>query len=306
MYNEEQKKRYLDTLTEASKIKAETAFKRVGPFEQKTEIDCACFSAQEIVACFKQMNSSSINTIRNIKSALSVYADWCKDQNLLPDGINHYREISHQNLFGFMSAEKVSKSYLSEHEVETLANSLDNAFEVVAVRMAYEGFLYANYEAAYMVSSSDIEGKVLAVGSRSQIASEALRDAIVEAEAADVYIMHTESGSIRDITFQNGGGPVFKQLYNTARTYVTMEQRRHYFERMFRRIRDHIADPFITIKKLNDSGRINAIRNFMAEEAATDAKAVFMKHKKELDLRYGEITEVGRYFSVHGDAFMAD
>jgi hypothetical protein len=115
-----------------------------------------------------------------------------------------------------------------------------------------------------------------------------------------------ENGDVKEVRFQDGGGPIFKQLYNNVRAYDTMDLRRHYFERLFRRIRDRAGEDFITIKKLNESGRINALKSFMATEGATDARKCFMAHKRELDLKYGTILEVGRFFAVHKDAFAAD
>ena len=127
-----------------------------------------------------------------------------------------------------------------------------------------------------------------------------------EAEAADRYYQCFENGDVKEVRFQDGGGPIFKQLYNNVRAYDTMDLRRHYFERLFRRIRDRAGEDFITIKKLNESGRINSLKSFMEAEGATDARKCFMAHKKELDLKYGTILEVGRFFAVHKDAFAAD
>ena len=306
MYNELQKLRYIDTLTESSTIKASAAFKSVAPYEAKLDLDCSQFTVQEILACFKQLNSPSINTLRNMRSTLSVYTDWCKEQNMLRDGINHYREIVQPNLVECMSSQKIEESYLSEDNIYQIVNDLENAFEKVAVLLAYEGFLFANYYDAYMLSSADIEGNMLTVGSQTGEASDRLRLYIEEAEAAEAYYQRMPDGNDREVRFQDGGGPVFKQLYNAVRDYTTVDQRRHYFERLFRRIRDYAGERFITIKKLNDSGRINAIKKYMKEEGATDARKVFMEHKAELDAKYGEILEVGRFFAVHGDAFVTD
>ncbi len=234
-----------------------------------------------------------------MKSILSVYADWAKEQNLLPDGINHYREIGQPNLLACMSNEKVDEGYLTEDEVTEIVRSLENAFEKVAVLMAYEGFLFANYGDAYMVGSADIEGTRLRVGDYEGEASDKLRLYIEEAEEAECYYQRMPDGEVREVKFKDCCGPVFKQIYNAIRSYDTLDQRRHYFERLFRRIRDYTGERFITIKKLNDSGRINAIRNFMEAEGATDARQVFIAHKAELDLKYGEIREVGRFFAVH-------
>ena len=234
-----------------------------------------------------------------MKSILSVYADWAKEQGQLPDGINHYREIGQPNLLACMSNEKVDEGYLTEDEVTEIVRSLENPFERVAVLMAYEGFLFANYGDAYMVGSADIEGDTLRVGPIKGKASPALLAYIEEAEAADIYYLRKWDGDVREIKFQDGGGPVFKQIYNAIRSYDTLDQRRHYFERLFRRIRDYTGERFITIRKLNESGRINAIRKLMEEEGSTDARRTFMAHKAELDARFGEIREVGRFFAVH-------
>ena len=316
MYNEQQKLRFFETITDNSKVKAEAAFKRVEPYEKKIDTDCACFSAQEILACFKQLNTPSINTLRNIRSALSVYADWCKNQNLLPDGINHYKEIGHPNMIDCLSIRKLEEGYLTEDEIFNLATSMENAFEKVAILLAYEGFLDGNYDAAYMVSGTDIDNGILYLGEKINTLSSLLESYIYEAEEASVYYRQQANGEVRELKFQDGGGPVFKQLYNAIRDYDTPELRQHFFERMFRRIRDYSGERFITIKKLNESGRINAIKSFMKAEGVLKgnetskqmvdkAKETYLRHKKELDLRYGEILEVGRYFNVHETVFAA-
>ena len=306
MYNEQQKKRFLDGVTDSSRIKAEAAFKRVESYEKKCEMDCACFTVQEILACFKQINSPSINTLRNMKSALSVYADWCKEQNLLPDGINHYREIDHQDLFSCLSNEKVNRSILTKEEVMDAVRQLENAFEKVAVLLAYEGFLFSNYDAAYMVSTDNIYGDYLKVGEIENEASPELLLYIEEAEEAELYYWRKPDGDIKEIEFLPGGGPVFKRLYNAKRIYDTMDLRRHYFERLFRRIREYTGINFLTVKSLNESGRINSLKSFMETEGATDARAAFMANKKELDLRYGTVSEVGRFLTLHKDTLATD
>lgn len=303
MYNKLQKQRYIASLTESSKNKIQAVFKRTAAYEEKLDLDCSNFTVQDILACFKQCNTSSINTLRNMKSALSVYTDWCREQNLLRDGINHYTEIGQPNLLACLCSTKVEKSYLSEDEVIFLVTQMENAFEKVAILLAYEGFLFANYDAAYMVSSDDIDGSFLKVGEQEHKASPYLLEYIEEAEAADCYYLRQMGGNVKEMPFKPGGGPVFKQLYNAVREYNTMELRRFYFERLFRRIREYTGESFITIKKLNDSGRINELKRIMDAENAIDARKCFMKHKAELDAKYGIILEVGRFFAVHGDAF---
>ena len=306
MYNEQQKKRFLDEITDSSRIKAEAAFKRVESYEKKCEMDCSGFTVQEILACFKQINSPSINTIRNMKSALSVYTDWCKEQNLLPDGINHYREVDHQDLFSCLSNEKVNRSILTKEEVMGAVRQLENAFEKVAVLLAYEGFLLSNYDAAYMVSSKDIYGDYLKVGEIENEASPELIEYIEEAEGTELYYWRKPDGEIREIPFLSGGGPVFKRLYNAKRIYDTMDLRRHYFERLFRRIRDYTCIDFLTVKSLNESGRINSLKSFMEAEGDTDVKTAFMANKEKLDLKYGTVSEVGRFLTLHKSTLAAD
>lgn len=317
MYNEQQKRRFLEDITESSRIKTEATFNRTGPYEEKLGIDCGSFTVQEILDCLKQINTPAINTLRNVKSGLSVYADWCKEQNLLPDGINHYREISQQNLLDCMSNEKIEEGYLSKAEVYNVASSLENPLESVAILLAYEGFLFANYDACYTLSTSDLDGNILTVGDKRAEASADLIEYMKEAEAADNYILRRPDEETREMKFRSNWPPIFKQLYNNVRPYDTMEQRRHFFERLFRRIRGYTGERFITIKKLNESGRINALKSFMAAEGVLTGKespeekirkirGVFMKHKKELDLKYGEILEVGRFFKQHESIFTAE
>ena len=301
MYNEQQKKRFLDGISELSGIKVRAVFKRIEAYEKENDLDCSCFSAQEALAFFKQYNTSAINTLRNAKSALSVYADWCKEQNLLPDGINHYTEISAGNLVDCLSDKKLEESYLSDRSVQRIVDQLENAFEKVAVLLAYEGVLFANYNDCYTISCSDIDGNHLTVGGEVHEISYKLRACMEEAEEADRYYLRQGDGNIKEMPFRSDWPPIFKQLYNAVREYDTMDLRRHYFERLFRRIREYTGERFITVKKLNDSGRINELKRLMEAEGATDARECFMKHKNELDAKYGTILEVGRFFAVHKD-----
>lgn len=100
MYNEEQKKRYIE-YKESRTVSADGIIRRlfdaIEPYEIKYGKDCCEFTEEEVLNFYKMLNTRSVDSIINHNSRLSLYVDWCLTQGLVKDGQNHYRTLKQQN-----------------------------------------------------------------------------------------------------------------------------------------------------------------------------------------------------------------
>jgi len=141
MFNQEQKERYIAE-RESEVILAENMlnrlFKSTEPMETSLDKDVSCFTTEEIRNYYKIRNIKSFNVIANLNSQLSNYTQWCLQQNLLADGINHYLEFTQDILNKCVNKTAMDSAMMSKEEVHNIVQQLKNPREQFAILLLYE------------------------------------------------------------------------------------------------------------------------------------------------------------------------
>ena len=148
MYNQELKERYRkekESYTTVSTYYFSSLFKRVEPFEEQLDKDASNFTAYEIINMYKTLAIMSLDTIVTMNSNLSMYTQWCIQQNLVNDYQNHYLEMTRDMLASFVNKLAMDKKVVSRKQVLDWCQQLPNPSDSFCLLGLFEGIRGGGY-----------------------------------------------------------------------------------------------------------------------------------------------------------------
>ena len=148
MYNQELKERYRkekESYTTVSTYYFSSLFKRTEPFEEQLDKDVSNFTAYEIINMYKTLAIMSLDTIVTMNSNLSMYTQWCIQQNLVNDYQNHYLEMTRDMLASFVNKLAMDKKVVSRKQVLDWCQQLPNPSDSFCLLGLFEGIRGGGY-----------------------------------------------------------------------------------------------------------------------------------------------------------------
>ena len=148
MYNQELKERYRkekESYTTVSTYYFSSLFKRVEPFEEQLDKDASNFTAYEIINMYKTLAIMSLDTIVTMNSNLSMYTQWCIQQNLVNDYQNHYLEMTRDMLASFVNKLAMDKKIVSRKQILDWCQQLPNPSDSFCLLGLFEGIRGGGY-----------------------------------------------------------------------------------------------------------------------------------------------------------------
>jgi hypothetical protein len=116
MYNETIKNRYIqekESTTNMPKGYLNRQFNKTEEFENRLNKDVSNFTVYEIEDLYKTLNITSVESLTVLNSHLSLYAQWCLQQNLILDCQNHFTEIVNSSLVNYINTFALKKSIIT-------------------------------------------------------------------------------------------------------------------------------------------------------------------------------------------------
>lgn len=123
MYNDIQKNRFLDTENRAVRTTVNRIFSLAEMLEILYDKDMYDFTEEQGVELLKTFRSTSIESLGVMHSIIIGYVDWAIRNNLVEDGINHFREITKEQRDQCIS-NKAKEKYLTFDELKNIINDL--------------------------------------------------------------------------------------------------------------------------------------------------------------------------------------
>ncbi len=160
MYNEKQKQRYLETLVDSTRKWYENIFETSQTIENFYDKDLYDFTEQQGLTFFSLLNSSSVESLGSICSRIISYVDWALSQNLVYDGVNHFRQITKEERDKCLSIKKMDK-YLTEEELNKIVASIPDYTDKFLVLAPWYSIGSRIKEELLYVSDRDIKGLTL-------------------------------------------------------------------------------------------------------------------------------------------------
>lgn len=138
-YNNEIKCEYLNTLEGKSLDLMRTHFKNTKHFEEDYECDLCDWNEEQIKNFLLSLNSSSKQAVAGINSLLKKYTQWCINNNINSDNINHYNNITYEEITGLLNPNANKFIIKSKEEIIEIANRYVNVSDRFLLLCLFEG-----------------------------------------------------------------------------------------------------------------------------------------------------------------------
>lgn len=141
MYNQSQKERFIEERNSEVTLADNyltRLFVDLELYEEKLGKDVSQFTTKEILDYFKVKNIRSLDLINNYNSQLATYTQWCLDQNLVPDGINHFMELNQDILNTCVNRAALADTIMSRDRVLEIIKDMKNPREQFVILMLFE------------------------------------------------------------------------------------------------------------------------------------------------------------------------
>ena len=148
MYNQELKERYRkekESYTTVSTYYFSSLFKRTEPFEESLNKDISNFTTYEIINMYKTLAIMSLDTIATMNSNLSMYTQWCIQENLVNDYQNHFLEIDRDMMVSFVNKLAMDKKIVSRKQIIEWCQQLPNPSDSFCLLGLFEGIRGGGY-----------------------------------------------------------------------------------------------------------------------------------------------------------------
>lgn len=139
-YNEYQKNRYLNNLSDESKSYPTRIFYRSKNIEEQFGIDLYDFNLFQIEKLLYYLAPSTLGASRSNFYAVKNYIDWSIEEDLRENNINPLNVFSESQYYKKFIDEARNPLYTKD-EIERMCNVCNNAQDEVVIRLIFEGVL---------------------------------------------------------------------------------------------------------------------------------------------------------------------
>ena len=163
MYNQKLKERYRkekESYTTVSAYYFSSLFKRTEPFEEELDKDASNFTTYEIINMYKTLAIMSLDTIATMNSNLSMYTQWCIQENLVNDYQNHYLEITRDMMASFVNKLAMDKKVVSREQVLDWCQQLPNPSDSFCLLGLFEGIRGGGYLEIALAKMEDFHDNI--------------------------------------------------------------------------------------------------------------------------------------------------
>ena len=163
MYNQELKERYRtekESYTTVSAYYFSSLFKKTEPFEEQLNKDISNFTTREIINMYKTLAIMSLDTIVTMNSNLSMYTQWCIQENLVNDYQNHFLEIDRDMMAMFVNKLAMDKKVVSRQQVLDWCQQLPNPSDSFCLLGLFEGIRGGGYLELALAKMEDFNDNV--------------------------------------------------------------------------------------------------------------------------------------------------
>lgn len=295
MYNLERKKTYfnfLNSIKENSAYSIEYIFKRLSPIEEMWNKDICDFTYDEICKVLALFNASSLGSLRKNLSVLKTYTDWCCQNRLSIDNINHYVEIDTSKIDIYVN--KATSGFITRNELNELLIKLPNDSDKFLILALFEGVRseFIGELLAITLNDIDHEKKTITFPSgETKVMSRELYYLAIKSSEEEIYYSLAEHTEIKLKT-----GKIVNERVNATKDSIEHLNKR--IKVRISLIKEVYGVANLSIPKLSRAGLIDNIRKIMAEKNITKEEFFSLRFKeycKELNPNY----EIGLHNKVN-------
>ena len=236
MYNQELKERYRtekESYTTVSAYYFSSLFKKTEPFEEQLNKDISNFTTHEIINMYKTLAIMSLDTIVTMNSNLSMYTQWCIQENLVNDYQNHFLEIDRDMMATFVNKLAMDKKVVSRQQILDWCQQLPNPSDSFCLLGLFEGIRGGGYLELALAKMEDFNDNVFTAynGRKIKVSSTLIEYAEQSNETLD-YQSITNTMT-REVTLIENGR-IIKDYPNVQRSESLVVLRRRTQSRLAR------------------------------------------------------------------------
>lgn len=263
MLNPERKQEFIDSYTGTTSFNyIQNLFKKCEPMEKLLGKDVCDFIKPEILEMFASFSSFSEGTLNVYKSILKQYTDFCCNNNLSKDNINHFEEIERSELGKYINQFFKQKIYISKEKLDEWCSNLDNPVDEYLLYSLFEGIKGSFCEEITELKLEDLNPRkqtaTLCTGRTIKVSE----DFIKLAEKTNKTKSY--KSPVRSYEFSETSAEyLFKTKYD--RSSETNQQKRAKVFKKITVIKGMLDAPELSIPNLQNSGMIYYLSKRMKE-----------------------------------------
>lgn len=163
IYNPEIKNRYLEWKEKSVETNVKTIdrlFRKISPFEFEAGKDVSLFNPFELNNLFYRIDTSSLNVLKNYKSSLSQYVDWCIKMNLTNDSQNYIEQLDIDTLIIYRNGLLREQMFISREELLKAVDGIDFVYRYLLVA-PFEGICGPGCMELRKLHVEDMKGNIV-------------------------------------------------------------------------------------------------------------------------------------------------
>ena len=303
MYNEAQKKRYLE---DCKGVYDESTIKNIASkfnvcewMEIERGKDISLFTKYEIDDYLYSVGmKSSPGSLASIVSYYSKYVQWCIDNSLVPSGINHFDELVGEKKFEkYLNRRLTKRKYITPGDLDNVLKQLNNARDQFVLCCLYEFGISQNHVEIMNIrlSDFDLEKKTvkLITGREPKVSSMLIHYAELANQDLE-YVVELYDGRFRNYRLLDKGF-VYKDIdWGDVAPSANASQRIFKLLRQVKKAAD--LDEAVTANTISDSGFFMFVES-ESEKLRMDPIDFIKENKELLENQYNKNT--GRALAIY-------
>jgi len=293
MFNKELKERYIiekENGTVLPNNYLPRCFKTTEQFECDLNKDISCFTVYEIIDMYKVMNLSSFESLIMLNSHLSLYTQWCLQQNLIPDCQDHFSEITQEMIMKCINTVVFYKSIIDKDTLYSWLRQLVNPSDAFIMISLFEGIKGKEFCEIYNLRLSDFDlekNKVKLCTGRVISVSDKLIEIAKESAIKYDYTAVTQN-EIKTIPFWEDeySDLIVKNYPNCSTDVSSFQKGRRIYNKITRNFKMLGIDQWMKPNSLAESGKIDFVKTRAKELGITPYNYLYSYHVNELIEKY--------------------
>ena len=315
MYNKELKTQYIEDNKDRNLTLEKNMirfFNSIEKYEEYLNKDLSCFTMEEILDYYKSLGITSLESLMVMNSQFKLYTSYCQSKGIVNDGQNHYMELTTDLFMSCVNTALVNKKIITREQLVSLAREQENPGDRFLLYALFEGIGGKRLIEISSFEKENIQKNKKAVKlctGRIVPVTDEFIESVEEACEEYIYYTRNKDFDIIERKFKPYDSRPFKSLANAVKDDDRYQQ---IYGRIQRIKKENNDSPAITIAGLQESGRIQMIKDYGVDYNVVADNGVkinidikyrncILQNKKEIENKYGQIMSVTRYVEKYSE-----
>lgn len=286
MYNNIIKEDYLRKISQSSEYMLRNLFNKLEPYEENKDKDICNFIEDEILEFLNGLYSSSSVTLLSYVSLLRSYTQWCCDNNINVDHINHFDMITIDMVSDCVNKMVIKAKYITLEELNSLVEDIVNVCDKALIMALFYGICGENCVELTNITLNDIDiatQKITLCTGRTVVVPRKLCYLLSQSCSTYDYIL-TSTSSFDALPLSQDDETSFKRRANAR--FTTQEKAKLRVVSRLSKLRDYTGSIALSIDRLKNSGIIHHIKIAMDENGISKDEIFSSKEMLAIQKHY--------------------